>query len=112
MRLGIDVGTVRIGVARSDPQGILALPVETLHRADDGRWYLFGTVRPQQGANWGSSWDGLVIFTAERPEGPWRPLFSGPAKVDVATARPAGRMFQAAGAVIVIVIWNAARRRS
>lgn len=36
MRLGIDVGTVRIGVARSDPQGILALPVETLHRADDG----------------------------------------------------------------------------
>lgn len=36
VRLGVDVGTVRIGIARSDPQGILALPVETLHRADDG----------------------------------------------------------------------------
>ena len=28
-RLGIDVGTVRIGVAVSDPDGILATPVET-----------------------------------------------------------------------------------
>jgi hypothetical protein len=72
----------------------------TLHRADDGRWYLFGTVRPHWGPNWGSSWDGLAIFTAGRPDGPWRPLFSGPAKVDVATARPAGRMFQVNGAVI------------
>lgn len=36
VRLGVDVGTVRIGVARSDPDGILALPVETLLRADDG----------------------------------------------------------------------------
>ncbi|MDN6567129.1 MAG: Holliday junction resolvase RuvX, partial [Actinomyces sp.] len=31
-----DVGTVRIGVARTDPEGILSLPAETLHRADDG----------------------------------------------------------------------------
>lgn len=36
VRLGVDVGTVRIGVARTDPEGILALPVETLQRADDG----------------------------------------------------------------------------
>jgi putative Holliday junction resolvase len=31
-RLGIDVGTVRIGVATSDPDGILATPVETVRR--------------------------------------------------------------------------------
>lgn len=60
----------------------------TLLRAD-GRYHLFGTVRPA----WGSSWDGLAVFTAERLAGPWAPLFAGPAKVDVASARPAGRMF-------------------
>jgi len=31
-RLGVDVGTVRIGVAASDPDGILATPVETVER--------------------------------------------------------------------------------
>lgn len=29
---GIDVGSVRVGVARSDPRGVLALPVATLAR--------------------------------------------------------------------------------
>ncbi|TFC88520.1 Holliday junction resolvase RuvX [Cryobacterium sp. TMT4-31] len=41
MRVGIDVGTVRIGVARSDFHGMLATPVETVPRdknaADLGR---------------------------------------------------------------------------
>jgi len=32
VRLGIDVGTVRVGVARSDPSGLLASPVATLER--------------------------------------------------------------------------------
>ncbi|MGC5169882.1 Holliday junction resolvase RuvX [Micromonospora sp. DT81.3] len=32
-RLGIDVGKARIGVARSDPDGMLATPVETVARA-------------------------------------------------------------------------------
>lgn len=31
-RLGIDVGSVRIGVATSDPDGLLATPVETVRR--------------------------------------------------------------------------------
>ena len=31
-RLGIDVGSVRIGVATSDPDGILATPLETVRR--------------------------------------------------------------------------------
>ena len=33
-RLGIDVGTVRVGIARSDPEGLLAVPVSTAQRAD------------------------------------------------------------------------------
>lgn len=38
VRLGIDVGKARIGVARSDPHGMLATPIETVPRAadDDG----------------------------------------------------------------------------
>jgi putative Holliday junction resolvase len=32
-RIGVDVGSVRIGVAASDPDGILATPVETVPRA-------------------------------------------------------------------------------
>ena len=32
VRLGVDVGTVRVGVARCDPAGILATPVATLAR--------------------------------------------------------------------------------
>ena len=32
MRLGIDVGDARIGVARSDPSGMMATPVETVRR--------------------------------------------------------------------------------
>ncbi|GLX01961.1 putative pre-16S rRNA nuclease [Microtetraspora sp. NBRC 16547] len=32
MRLGVDAGAVRIGVARSDPSGLLATPVETVRR--------------------------------------------------------------------------------
>ncbi|MEZ0077325.1 Holliday junction resolvase RuvX [Planotetraspora sp. GP83] len=32
VRLGVDVGSVRIGVARSDPSGLLATPVETVKR--------------------------------------------------------------------------------
>lgn len=36
VRIGVDVGTVRVGVARTDPEGILTIPVRTLRRADDG----------------------------------------------------------------------------
>ena len=33
VRLGIDPGEARIGVASSDPHGILATPLETVPRA-------------------------------------------------------------------------------
>lgn len=38
VRLGVDVGAVRIGIARSDAAGLLATPVETFRRSatDDG----------------------------------------------------------------------------
>lgn len=32
VRLGVDVGTVRIGVARSDPGGLIASPLDTVRR--------------------------------------------------------------------------------
>jgi putative Holliday junction resolvase len=32
VRVGVDVGTVRIGVAASDPAGLIASPVETVRR--------------------------------------------------------------------------------
>ncbi len=36
-RLGVDVGSVRVGVASSDPDGILATPVETVRRDRSGK---------------------------------------------------------------------------
>jgi putative holliday junction resolvase len=33
VRLGVDVGSVRVGVARSDPEGLLAMPLVTLRRS-------------------------------------------------------------------------------
>jgi putative holliday junction resolvase len=32
VRLGVDVGSVRVGVARSDPSGLLASPLDTVRR--------------------------------------------------------------------------------
>lgn len=34
-RLGVDVGKARVGIARCDPAGMLAMPVETVQRGDD-----------------------------------------------------------------------------
>ncbi len=34
VRIGIDVGSVRVGVARTDPSGLLAVPVETVARGE------------------------------------------------------------------------------
>jgi len=35
VRLGIDVGRARVGVARCDPDGMLAVPVETVPRSEE-----------------------------------------------------------------------------
>ncbi len=34
VRIGVDVGSVRVGVAASDPDGLIATPVETVPRGD------------------------------------------------------------------------------
>jgi putative Holliday junction resolvase len=44
-RLGVDVGTARVGVARSDIDGLLATPVETLTRDEDTLARLTGLAR-------------------------------------------------------------------
>jgi len=36
VRLGVDVGKARVGVARTDPDGLIATPVETVARTADG----------------------------------------------------------------------------
>ncbi|HTY72798.1 MAG TPA: Holliday junction resolvase RuvX [Actinomycetes bacterium] len=36
VRLGVDVGSVRVGVARCDPAGLLATPLATLTRREGG----------------------------------------------------------------------------
>jgi putative Holliday junction resolvase len=36
VRVGVDVGSVRVGVAASDPSGLLATPVRTVARAREG----------------------------------------------------------------------------
>lgn len=40
VRLGVDVGRARIGVARCDPDGLLATPLETVPRDLDGDAHL------------------------------------------------------------------------
>ncbi|NNG41272.1 Holliday junction resolvase RuvX [Flexivirga sp. ID2601S] len=36
VRLGVDVGSVRVGVASCDPDGLIATPLETVPRVKDG----------------------------------------------------------------------------
>lgn len=63
----------------------------TIERVGD-RWWMFGNSREL----WCSSWDALHVWHAPALEGPWTPLDTVPVKVDVATARPAGRMIATA----------------
>jgi putative Holliday junction resolvase len=49
VRLGIDPGEARIGVARSDPSGLIATPVETVPRGD-GDLARIATILAEEGA--------------------------------------------------------------
>jgi putative Holliday junction resolvase len=49
VRLGIDVGTARVGVARCDPDGLLATPVETVTR-DGGALARVAALADEHGA--------------------------------------------------------------
>lgn len=67
----------------------------TLLSRDDG-WWMFACRREP----WCSSWDGLEIRRAPHLLGPWREIALSPAKVDVASARPAGAMIVDDGALL------------
>jgi hypothetical protein len=54
----------------------------------DGRWWMLATVRDEGGAYS----DALHIWSAPQLPGPWQPHRRNPVLVDIATARPAGRV--------------------
>jgi putative Holliday junction resolvase len=49
VRLGIDVGKARVGVARCDPDGMLAVPVETVPRNDESVARIVSLVQEHSG---------------------------------------------------------------
>jgi len=55
----------------------------------DGRWWMFATVRD----GGGSFSDALHLWSAPDFRGPWTPHAKNPVLIDIASARPAGRMF-------------------
>ncbi|MEO5760550.1 MAG: formyl transferase [Mesorhizobium sp.] len=61
-----------------------------------GRWWIFATVRDGGGA----FSDALHIWSAPDFRGPWTPLPNNPVLVDIASARPAGRMVERGGQLL------------
>ncbi|MEA2880308.1 MAG: hypothetical protein QOF14_5504 [Hyphomicrobiales bacterium] len=61
----------------------------------DGRWWMFATVRAG-----GAFSDALHIWSAADLHGPWRPHQGNPVLVDIATARPGGRIVRRNGRLI------------
>lgn len=60
-----------------------------------GRWWLSATVR-----DGGSYSDALHLWSADRLQGPWSPHARNPVLVDIAAARPAGRVVSRDGRLI------------
>lgn len=56
----------------------------------DGVWWLFTTIADPPAENY----ETLHLFHAETPMGPWIPHQANPVKIDVRSARPAGRLFE------------------
>jgi hypothetical protein len=61
----------------------------------NGRWWMFATVR-----DGGAYSDALHIWSAADFRGPWQPHAGNPVLVDIAGARPAGRVVRRNGALI------------
>ena len=61
----------------------------------DGRWWMFATVQDGGGA----FSDALWLWSAPDFRGPWTAHRRNPVLIDIATARPAGRMFRRNGAL-------------
>ncbi|UVK46410.1 formyl transferase [Mesorhizobium sp. AR07] len=61
----------------------------------DGRWWMFATVRNGEGTTrdgGGAFSDALHLWSAPDFRGPWTPHPNNPVLIDIASARPAGRM--------------------
>jgi hypothetical protein len=66
----------------------------TIFRHGD-RWWMIGTVRDQ-----GSFSDALHCWYADELAGPWSPHARNPVLVDIASARPAGRVVRSDGVLL------------
>ena len=62
----------------------------------DGRWWMFATVRD----NGGAYSDALHLWSAPDFRGPWTPHARNPVLIDIASARPAGRIVERDGSLI------------
>jgi hypothetical protein len=74
--------------------GIVASDATLFEHA--GRWWMLATVRDDGGAYS----DALYIWSAPELIGPWVPHRRNPLLVDIASARPAGRVIRRAGRLI------------
>lgn len=63
-----------------------------------GRWWLFVNVAGYGAETGAGSMDELHLFHADTPLGPWTAHRGNPVKSDVRSTRPAGRVFEHAGA--------------
>jgi len=67
-------------------EGVVASDASLIEQ--DGKWWLFATVRD----GGGSFSDALHLWSAPDFRGPWTPHPRNPVLIDIASARPAGRM--------------------
>ncbi len=74
-------------------EGVFASDATLVER--DGRWWMFATVRDRGGAYS----DALWLWSAPDFRGPWTAHPRNPVLIDIASARPAGRMFERGGAL-------------
>lgn len=65
----------------------------------DGRFWLFGTERHSQG----NSSDTMVVYSAEKLDGPWLPHPMNPVLIDRSAARPGGAFVQSGERVFLPV---------
>lgn len=75
-------------------EGIVASDATLIEHG--GRWWLFATVRDGGGA----FSDALHLWSAPDFRGPWSPHPRNPVLIDIASARPAGRMVVRDGALL------------
>ncbi len=81
--LGLDVGSVRIGVALSDPLGVTAQPLEVIHRRERDPWQRIVELVEEYGV------ERIVVGRPLRLEGDEGPAV---AAVDEFVGRLAGRV--------------------